>query len=130
MLRGLLYLHSGALIHTKGPQFIMRVLALQASEDVRRTRGRLATLRGRLRSLLSNQPGEVTEQVQQSSIPGDCQLHMQCFSCCCGTSSAGLWRCGVELRSQPRSLLSNQPACAMGGQALCTCGYSVSIHMC
>lgn len=37
--------------------------ALQASEDVRRTRGRVATLKGRLSSLLSSQPGEVTEQV-------------------------------------------------------------------
>ena len=36
---------------------------LQASEDVRRTRGRVATLKGRLSSLLSSQPGEVTEQV-------------------------------------------------------------------
>jgi hypothetical protein len=38
-------------------------VASQASEDVRRTRGRVATLKGRLSSLLSNQPGEVTEQV-------------------------------------------------------------------
>jgi hypothetical protein len=40
--------------------------ASQASEDVRRTRGRVATLKGRLGSLLSSQPGEVTEQVSGS----------------------------------------------------------------
>ncbi len=34
-----------------------------ASEEVRRARGRLATLQGRLRATLQNQPGEVTEQV-------------------------------------------------------------------
>jgi hypothetical protein len=33
---------------------------------VRRTRGRVATLKGRLSSLLSSQPGEVTEQVSGS----------------------------------------------------------------
>lgn len=39
-----------------------------ASEDVRRTRGRVATLKNRLRALLSNQPGEVTEQARSWAV--------------------------------------------------------------
>lgn len=38
-----------------------------ASEDVRKARARVATLRGRLWALLGNQPGEVTEQVRRMS---------------------------------------------------------------
>jgi hypothetical protein len=38
-----------------------------ASDDVRRTRGRCRALEGRLRALLKALPGEVSEQVLQSS---------------------------------------------------------------
>ncbi len=43
------------------------VVKESASEDVRKARARVATLRGRLRALLGNQPGEVTEQVRRMS---------------------------------------------------------------
>lgn len=39
-----------------------------ASDNVRRARGRVTTLQGRLRGILQNQPGEVTEQVQAVSF--------------------------------------------------------------
>lgn len=76
-----------------------------ASDNVRRARNRVTTLQGRLRGILQNQAGEVTEQVLPLSLP--CQFEVATVSIC--LYRPFLCRCKSEAAIRLLSVFDRSP---------------------
>ena len=91
-----------------------------ASEEVRRTRGRVSTLQGRLRGILQNQPGEVTEQVGNIVLTQHGCDNLQCVASTHGglVVNWSVWAASGPDRPETVNSSPESPPTAAGAEAL------------